>query len=225
VSAFKDSKPENNLGGFEFKANVAKKHQFYGQLLVDHVNLKELSKGSGWWNNRFGVQLGAKTINLFGINNLDLQVEMNAVRPYTYSADSLGSYTHFNQPLAHPLGANFFEGIGILHYQPHKRINLQLKLISWKQGSDSANVNFGGNIRRNANLRLNDYGFTIPSGVEVTAIKGSALIEYEILENVTIEGLFTIRRYSFEGKLRPLRDSLIFCIGARVNLEHRSYDY
>lgn len=31
------------------------------------------------------------------------------------------NYVHYSQPLAHPLGANFREGIGIVRYQ-HKRL-------------------------------------------------------------------------------------------------------
>ena len=50
------------------------------------------------------LQLGAKYVDAFGINNLDLQLEMNRVRPFTHSHnDSISNYTHYNQPLAHPL--------------------------------------------------------------------------------------------------------------------------
>jgi hypothetical protein len=60
-----------------------------------------------------GLQLGAKYINALGIKNLDLQLEYNRVRPFTYShRDSVANYTHYNQPMAHPLGANFSETIG-----------------------------------------------------------------------------------------------------------------
>jgi hypothetical protein len=225
VASIKSNKPANNIGGFEFKANVAKKAQVYGQLLVDNLKFKELTKGSGWWNNRFGVQLGAKTINLFGIDNLDLQLEMNAVRPFTYAADSLGSYTHYNQPLAHPLGANFFEGIGILRYQPHKRINTSLRLITWKQGIDSSEVSNGGNIRKEPTLRSHDFGYTIPSGVESTGINTQFLFTYELLENLFIDGSVLVRRLSFENNFAPDRNTAVFTIGMRMNLSRRDYSY
>jgi hypothetical protein len=225
VASIKSNKPANNIGGFEFKANVAKKAQVYGQLLVDNLKFKELTKGSGWWNNRFGVQLGAKTINLFGIDNLDLQLEMNAVRPFTYAADSLGSYTHYNQPLAHPLGANFFEGIGILRYQPHKRINTSLRLITWKQGIDSSEVSNGGNIRKEPTLRSHDFGYTIPSGVESTGINTQFLFTYELLENLFVDGSVLVRRLSFENNFAPDRNTAVFTIGMRMNLNRRDYSY
>ncbi|MEI2709900.1 MAG: hypothetical protein V9E96_12960 [Chitinophagaceae bacterium] len=62
-----------------------------------------------------------KYIDAFGIKNLDVQVETNVVRPFMYaSTDSFSSYNHYNQPLAHPLGANFKEYIGIVRYQATK---------------------------------------------------------------------------------------------------------
>lgn len=99
---------DNALIGLDFKANVARRFQFYGQVLLDEFFLKEIRAGNGWWANKFGVQVGGKYINAFGLKNLDLQGEMNFVRPFTYSHfDSVSNYTHYNQPMAHPLGANF----------------------------------------------------------------------------------------------------------------------
>ena len=52
---------------------------------------------------------GFKYIDAFKIKNLDLQGELNYVRPFTYSHfDSVANYSHYNQPLAHPLGREFF---------------------------------------------------------------------------------------------------------------------
>lgn len=223
VSSFKESKPENNLGGFEFKLNIAKKHQIYGQVLIDNINSKQLSKGNGWWNNRFAGQIGAKTINMFGISNLDLQVEMNAVRPYTYSEDSLGSYTHYNQPLSHPLGANFIEGIGIVKYQPYKRIALMLRIIKWAQGIDTSRSNFGTNIRLNPGTRPNEFGYTIPTGIGSKNLNTSLIVAYEPIENLHIESSFLYRRASVETF--PKKDTFLGSITIRLNLSTREYPY
>jgi len=76
---------DNAVVGIDAKANVAKRFQFYGQLLLDEFNLTELKKGSGYWGNKIAVQWGAKYIDAFNIKNLDLQIEDNWVRPFTYS--------------------------------------------------------------------------------------------------------------------------------------------
>ena len=115
---------------------MAKRFQLYGQLLLDEFFLKEVRAGNGWWANKFGVQMGGKYIDVFSVKNLDLQGEMNLVRPFTYShSDSVSNYTHYNQPLAHPLGANFMEAIGSYRYQPHPKWTTSAGLIRMETGN------------------------------------------------------------------------------------------
>lgn len=225
VSDIRNTKPANNLAGFEFKANVAKRAQLYGQFLMDNFKLKEVTKKNGWWNNRFGVQAGMKYIDVLGIRNLDLQLELNAVRPYTYAADSLGSYTHYNQAIAHPLGANFMEGIGILRYQPHKRITTTLRLISWRQGADTAMVNFGSDIRKQPATRPAEFGYSIPTGVETKGMNLNFHISYELLENLFLDGSVLLRKLQFENNVMPARDVNVLTAGLRMNILRREYDY
>ncbi len=98
---------------------------------------------NGWWGNKQGFQLGMKYIDLFSVKNLDLQLEANVMRPFVYSHnDSVANYSNYNQPLAHPLGANFDEYIAILRWQPGVKWNTTFKMIYYKQGLDSAGVNF-----------------------------------------------------------------------------------
>ncbi|MEX0636266.1 MAG: capsule assembly Wzi family protein, partial [Ferruginibacter sp.] len=107
--------PDNAVAGIDFKANVAHRLQFYGQFMLDEFILKEVRNNPTSWVNKFAMQAGVKYIDAFGVKNLDLQFETNRVRPFTYShKDTIGNYTHYNQPLAHPLGANFQEFIGIV---------------------------------------------------------------------------------------------------------------
>ncbi|QEC50901.1 hypothetical protein [Anseongella ginsenosidimutans] len=53
--------------------------------------------------NKYGIQLGFKTFDLFRVKDLNWLLEFNTVRPYTYSQrDPLINYAHYNQPLGHP---------------------------------------------------------------------------------------------------------------------------
>ena len=64
----------------------------------------------------------------FGIPNLTLQAENNNTAAYTYSSDTrLQAYSNYNEPLAHPSGANFNEVIGIINYK-YKRVFTQAKI-------------------------------------------------------------------------------------------------
>src|SRR5215213_1222689 len=160
---------DNAVAGLDAKANVAHRFQFYGQLLLDEFKLSEIKANRGWWANKYAYQLGAKYIDAFSIKNLDLQLESNRVRPFTYShRDSVANYTHYNQPLAHPLGANFQEWIGIARYQPAPKWFLQAKAFYITQGKDTGSVSFGGNIflPNIPPYRTNDFGYSVGSGIE-----------------------------------------------------------
>lgn len=218
---------DNSVAGLDFKANVAKRFQVYGQLLLDEFKLSEIKAGDGWWGNKWGVQLGAKYIDAFGIDNLDLQVEANRVRPFTYSHnDSIANYTHYNQPLAHPLMANFQEVIGIARYQPAPKWMITAKAIYYKQGRDStATSNFGSNIFLPSATRQGDYGYTIGAGWKTNVLYSSLLVSYEVKENLFIE-LFGVYRKQ-DTKTPPITEmsSKVISLGVRWNMQRREFDF
>jgi hypothetical protein len=217
---------DNAIVGIDFKANVAKRLQFYGQWALDEFVLKEVRSGNGWWANKFGVQLGGKYINALGVKNLDLQGEVNLVRPFTYSHfDSVANYTHYNQPLAHPLGANFVEAIGIAHYQPHPRWTITGRLIVWKQGTDTASSNFGTNIFKINTTRTSDYGYSLPAGPRSTGVNAHLLVSYEVKENLYLEASALIRRWKAGVTAVADRNTTMFTAGLRMNMFHREYNY
>ena len=217
---------DNGIAGIDFKANIAKKLQLYGQWMLDEFFLKEVRAGKGWWGNKFGVQLGGKYIDVFKIRNLDIQGELNWVRPFSYSHyDSVSNYTHYNQPLAHPLGANLIEAIGIIRYQPHPRWTSSARLIVWNQGFDTASINFGGNIFKLNGTRSSDYGYTIPSGVPATGINAQLLISYEPKENIFLDVSLLIRRWKSTELPSVDRNTTVISAGLRMNMFRREYDY
>lgn len=224
VSEQQNGSADNAIVGFDFKANVAKKLQFYGQVMIDEFVQKELRAGNGWWGNKFGLQLGGKYINAFKINNLDLQGEVNLVRPFSYSHyDSVANYTHYNQPMAHPLGANFVEAIGIVRYQPVPKLTTSARLILWKQGVDTANSNVGSDIFKMYTTRSSDYGYKLPAGPRATGVNAQLLVSYELKENLFVDGSVLVRRLSSD--VITERNSSYFTLGLRLNMNRREYDY
>jgi hypothetical protein len=221
-----NNSPDNGFVGFDFKANVLKRAQLYGQVLFDELVIKELKAGNGWWGNKFGVQLGGKYIDVFGVRNLDVQGELNMVRPFTYSHhDSSANYGHYNQPLAHPLGANFIEGIGIVRYQPLPKLTATAKVIFWNQGVDTGASNYGGNIFKLYSTRTGDYGYKLPSGVKSAGVNAQLFLSYELKENLFIDGSLMIRRWSADGDVYPDNNTSVATLGLRMNMFRREYDY
>src|SRR5579872_2906719 len=221
--------PDKTTAGVDAKINIGHAVQLYGQLLIDEFILHQiLHYSQGNWANKQGLQAGFKYIDAFNLRNLDLQVEANLVRPYTYQHDdTVDNYSHYNQPLAHPLGANFKELIGILRYQPAYRWNLEAKLIYYKQGLDSAGVNFGSNIFESYLTRPRDYGFQLGSGIPANTVNASALASWQWRENVFLDLSLMYRRFSVNDPTGTYHSSssTIMTAGIRINMFRRHYDY
>jgi len=193
---------------------------------LDEFKLSQIIANTGWWANKWAIQFGAKYIDAFGISNLDLQFESNRVRPFTYSHyNSIANFTHYNQQLAHPLGANFQEFIGILKYQPAPRWYLNARLIYYKQGLDSLNGRLsGGDIFKDNDTRSGDYGYKIGGGRKATCFNGLAQLSYELRENLYIDLTAQQRNYKIEN-VTAQNNSTIFTAGVRFNIAKREYDY
>lgn len=218
---------DNSVVGVDAKANVAKKFQFYGQFLLDEFNLTETKRASGWWGNKYGIQLGAKYIDAFNISNLDLQIEANRIRPFTYShRDSVANYTHYNQPLAHPLGANLQEWIAVARFQPAPKWFLQAKGIYYMQGRDTGSVSFGSNIFLPNILpyRNMDFGFNIGNPVKGKTALASLLVSYEWKPNLFIELNAVIRKEN-ATIVSPARNTSVVYFGIRWNMHRRDFDF
>jgi len=132
---FSVNSPDNVLVGLNAKYKLPLSSYLYGQLVLDEFSLLDLKQNNGFWANKFGYQLGYKIFNSFGVENLTLQTEYNLVRPYTYAHHKpQQNYAHYNQPLAHPLGANFSEFLVMANYK-YKRWQLDGKIIFVKYGA------------------------------------------------------------------------------------------
>lgn len=141
--------PDNSMLGFTGKLNVWRRAQLYGQLLIDDLNVSQLRQDSRYWGTKIGLQAGAKVIDVFGIETLDLQAEYNRVRPHVYQHFNISSnYTHYGQYLGHTHGANLQDLNVILRYHPFPNWNLYLRFSRIAKGLDQDDLNYGGDVRK-----------------------------------------------------------------------------
>ncbi len=217
---------DNALVGIDFKANIAKTAQLYGQLLLDEFKLSEMTSSKGWWANKFGYQIGAKYIDAFSVKNLDVQLELNRVRPYTYSHyDSVANYSHYNQPLAHPLMANFNEWIGVVRYRPLPKWMVEARAMYYMQGLDkTANNNYGSNLFLENKTHMSDYGNFIGNGLKTKVGMASLLLSYELKENLFLElmGMMRIQCYDAVSDISTKKASVLN-LGLRWNIGRRDF--
>ena len=227
--------PDNVLLGIHFKYIFLKNNVLYGQLMLDEFAWKEVRAGNGWWGNKQGFQLGIKVFNLFKQPNLMFQSEVNCVRPYTYGHSvATQSYTHFAQPLAHPLGANFMESINFLRYR-WKRFGLEGKIMMARYGADSLKngkqTNVGQNIFVATSEAYNQpssvpsvYGNQILQGRKNTLIYSDLSLSWLINRKTNMRIELTLSRRAQENLLVRKNTNWIF-LSFRSALPNRYYDF
>jgi len=189
---------DNALLGLDFKWNIKHRAQLYGQLVLDEFKLSEIRAGNGWWANKQAIQLGGKLLDVAGVRNLDLQLEFNFVRPFTYQHESqYTNYQHYQQPLAHPMGANLSELLGIVSYQPLPRLNLVAKAFYTVQGVDaqapSATSNYGSNVLLSYNTRPMEYGYRVGTGDKNRLLHADFTATYQPRLNLFLDATLIAR--------------------------------
>jgi len=227
---------DNALMGLNTKIKLSDRNAFYGQFIIDEFLLnnfradllhiikpKDSTLNFGWWANKYGFQVGYQHSD-FLKKGLDIQSEINIVRPFTYSHSTvLQSYGHFNQPLAHPWGANFKEWVNIVRYQTPKFI-FQNKLIAGVYGTDSSATNYGKDIFKPYTTRATEYYHFTGQGLKNTIFHNHFSVKYKgfnfLQLNPEIGYIFRIQKNS---ERKQLTHYIYF--GLRTNLPNFYNDY
>lgn len=209
--------PDNVMMGLNLQYLPIKGLSLYSQVMLDEFKFSEFTSSNQWWGNKYGVQLGAKAVDVFNIKNLDLTVEYNTVRPHTFQHDTSGSnFLHYNQTLAHPLGANFKEVLTNIRFVPAKNLFANIWYTRTIQGLDTAGINFGGNIFLENPPYFRQYGVETTQGNTAVMNRFDFQLSYMIKHNLFLEGTVTLRGYTTEIKELD-RNDLVFNIGVRWN--------
>lgn len=218
--------PDNALVGVDLKWNLFKRFQVYGQFMLDEFKFDELFiERRGWWANKYAIQTGIKYIDAFGIDHLDLQYERNSARPYIYThRDSTAAYTHYNYPLAHPVGANFKENLVLLKYQPFKNLFLNARWVNINYGEDPTGQNFGHNILLSHTTRPMDFGNRTGQGIATKVNIIGAELSYQLFHNMYFDLYYFNRMESSADEALDSRMSY-FGGGIRVNLTQQYLDF
>lgn len=221
---------DNVMMGAQAKYQPNTHTQIYSQFLIDDMQVGQFLKGSGWWGNKYGIQLGSKFINIANINTLDAQVEMNLVNPFTYShyGDSaekiLDNFTHYNQPLAHPFGANFIELMGRISYKPIPKLRLELKYNYSAKGMDINGLNYGNNLFSNINGSniASEFNNSIAQGDRFETHFIQLNNQFMFFHNMFFDIDFIYRNSTLESTQNTV-STLGVLAGIRVNLRKRDY--
>ncbi len=226
--------PDNMTIGANLKVILWPDAAFYAQYVMGEFKLDEVMSGDKWWANKQGFQFGLKAYNFLGVENLDVQAEYNQVRPYTYSHYySINNYGHFNQELAHPLGANFREGISILRYRKG-RWHIKMEGMYAIHGKDfDYDVSYGGDIFKDNEDRkkpdpygniLDAYGHVIGQGLKTNIFNGSGEVSFLINPKNNMNLAMGVHHRKFSNDLDS-GSNTNFYFTLRTSLQNFYYDF
>jgi len=216
--------PDKMRLGFNLKYELLKKTTLYGQFMFDEFTAKEFFAGNGYWANKFAIQFGVKGSDLFKAKGLNYLAEFNTARPYTYAHfDRISNYANYNQSLAHPLGANFREFLGILNYS-YKRFDLQGEALYARYGLDPEGMNYGGDIFKSYDTRSVQYGSHIGQGIGTNLyyVKGQVSYLLNPKYNFRLEVAAT---YRDERNQLGINKTGLLTIGIRSSFRNIYHDF
>lgn len=216
--------PDNVLLGLNTRWKINRHNTIYSQIMLDEFLLSEVRAGNGWWGNKQGLQLGYKSSDIFSVKSLNFQTEFNFVRPFTYQHRSNGqNYTHHNQALAHPLGADFIESVTFLNYR-WKNLFAEIKFQYAKMGQNIGTLNLGNDIFESYETRASEYGNYMFNGLESKLNSFDFRIAYMVnpKTNFNIEIGTVMRKFSYST---GQDDSQLFYFGIRTSLENYYFDF
>jgi hypothetical protein len=212
------SSPDKMRLGLNTKYELFSKAALYGQFMLEEFTAKEMFNGSGFWSNKWAAQIGLRGSDLFDLTKLNYLIEFNTARPYTYSHfQRITSYSGMSQPLAHPLGANFREFLGLANYN-YRRFDFSTF------GADPEGKNYGGNIFLDYRTRENEFGNKVGQGIKTNLLFIEAKTSYLLNPkyNLRIELSGAIRN---ENSDLNERKSMLLSFGLRSSFRNLYQDF
>lgn len=229
VEFSRGSEAGNALLGFSTKYKWTKNFSTYTQFVLDELTVGKFFDGTKYWGNKFAIQLGGKYHNAFNIDKLYLQGEFNVTRPYTYSnRKSILNYGHFNQPLGHLWGSNFWEVVGIANYKKDRWFG-NAKLTIGKKGFDKDGLNYGGNIYLDNDDRIADTGVELLQGnntsIFIADLQGGYVVNPTT--NLQFFGGLTFRNFDPTTETSNLskQNTIWFTVGLRTDVFNWYFDF
>ncbi len=103
----------------------------YGNFIFDELKKSEIF--GNWWGNKYAFQIG----NYLKIHSkIDFTFEFTAIRPWMYTHKILhDKFSHDDQPLGFPEGANLLQHSAELHWKIFPRFSFNIFSSYLRQGS------------------------------------------------------------------------------------------
>jgi len=200
----------NVMLGANINIKVTSSINLYGQLMVDDLN-----------NNKIGLQAGAKYFDVAGIKNLYIQGEFNQVNAYSYSLPrAYQSFSHYNQALAHPMGANFTELLGLVNYR-FKDFFVALKVNLIDYGKDQFGYYAGNSVIRDYMVKdIQANTKQIKASTQIIDFKLGYLVNRASNLNIAVGAMMR----NHKSDLNPLQTNYVY-VSIGTSISNKYYDF
>jgi hypothetical protein len=200
----------NVMLGANLNVKITSSINLYGQVMLDDIS-----------NNKIGIQGGLKYFDVAGIKNLYVQGEFNQVSAYSYSLPiAYQSFSHYNQALAHPMGANFTEIVGILNYR-FKDFFASAKINLIDYGKDQFGYYAGNTIIRDylpSDVQANT--MQIKATTQIIDLKLGYLVNRASNLNIALGAM--LRNHS--SNINPLQTNYMY-VSIGTTITNKYYDF
>jgi len=200
----------NYVLGFTARADLFQTLSLYGQFVIDEMGRDNHAKT--------GYQVGAKYFNAFTVKHLHFRIEYNKVNKFTYAhEEALQSWSHYNQALAHPLGAGFSEVNASLYYKFRDFFFYGTYFVA-NADVDSAYGNGGTDIFKSD--AVVNTALTTPVTLTTMDVHIGWMISYA--SNLNLSVGYKVRNLSGFGN--PEKTSFVY-VSLRTSLTNQNFDF
>ncbi len=190
---------DNALVGLEGRLKVGAldglDKYLYGQLLLDELIVAEILGSTGWWGNKYALLGGI----CWNYPRGGWRVELSGARPWTYSHFTpTSAYIHGLTPVAHPLGANFFEASAEGRWEKGAW-QVQGRVTASRRGDDPSGEVPTGSLPQIGDIQRTEETYDWLNGSERNLLLG----QIDISRKLSTEG-FSAWDAFFRGEFRSV---------------------
>jgi hypothetical protein len=192
---------DNILWAFDARTHFARNVEVHGTVLFDDLNFPKW--GTGSVQNKTAFQLGAMTVDPFGLHNTTLFAEYTRVEPYTFSHQRSrdNDYVSGGRLLTHHIGPNADSWFFRIDYHAHRRLFVSASYELQREGDnvydavkDTLVKNVGGDVfvphRGGKDSDIKEF----LGGNLVRTSRLHALASYEIVNDVFVDAWYRMTK-------------------------------
>jgi len=211
---------DNVLMGLDIRWIVGEGNELIFSWLLDELKFSKAA--TNWFGNKHGYQLGLHSVDPFGINNADLNLEYVMMRPYVYThTKAINVPQHYGKNLGLPLQPNSAEVLARWRQTLSSTLNVWGETTLVLHGANPASNNVGGDVLVPHENGVDAEEVSFLEGDRETILTGTIGAEWELDLRLFLSASYTLSRYEF----KPIDGESNDDLNSRVSVSLTWYPY